>query len=345
MSSLVLPITATLSSGTAVAFTIKGGSNTAILGTSHDGPGVAGESQAGNGVAGISQTGNGVLGSVSPTNLQGVGVLGLSLSGGNGVKGQTNSSFEPGAAANAGVWGNNTSSGPGVKGTSTSGDAIIGISTSNSHAGVSAVNDSGGFGIWARGSPAGHFEGDLQVTGKITAGDFTGALVTCLNGLKAIGDFSVIGNATIKGNVTTGDVFLTGGDCAEQFDIAGTQPLAPGTVVVIDREGTLRESQQPYDKKVAGVISGAGGYRPGIILDRRPSAEERTTVALVGKVFCKVDAQYAPIEVGDLLTTSPTAGHAMKADDRGSAFGAVIGKALQSLEAGQALIPILVALQ
>jgi hypothetical protein len=65
----------------------------------------------------------------------------------------------------------------------------------------------------------------------------------------------------------------------------------------------------------------------------------------LGKVYCKVDAQYAPIEIGDLLTTSPTLGHAMKADDPAMAFGAVIGKALQSLSNGQGLIAIFVTLQ
>jgi len=66
---------------------------------------------------------------------------------------------------------------------------------------------------------------------------------------------------------------------------------------------------------------------------------------LVGKVYCKVDSRYAAIEVGDLLTTSPTPGHAMKALDREQAFGAVIGKALRPLAEGQGLIPILIALQ
>ena len=56
-------------------------------------------------------------------------------------------------------------------------------------------------------------------------------------------------------------------------------------------------------------------------------------VALVGKVYCKVDASYSPIEVGDLLTTSLTPGHAMKANDHVKAFGAVIGKALRRLDA------------
>jgi hypothetical protein len=148
------------------------------------------------------------------------------------------------------------------------------------------------------------------------------------------------------GNVTvTGDIFLSGGDCAEHFDIAGAQQLEPGTVVVIDQEGALRESREAYDRRVAGVVSGAGDYKSGIVLDKRPSQVDRAPVALVGKVYCKVDAQYAPIKVGDLLTTSPTAGHAMKTGDALKAFGAVIGKALRPLKAGQGLIPILVALQ
>jgi hypothetical protein len=68
-------------------------------------------------------------------------------------------------------------------------------------------------------------------------------------------------------------------------------------------------------------------------------------IALVGKVFCKVDADHSPVEIGDLLTTSPTLGHAMKVCDPIKAFGAVIGKALRPLRGGQGLIPILVALQ
>jgi hypothetical protein len=62
-------------------------------------------------------------------------------------------------------------------------------------------------------------------------------------------------------------------------------------------------------------------------------------------VYCKVDAQLSRVEVGSLLTTSSTPGHAMKATDKDRAFGAVIGKALAGLESGRGLIPILVALQ
>jgi len=38
-------------------------------------------------------------------------------------------------------------------------------------------------------------------------------------------------------------------------------------------------------------------------------------LALVGKVYCNIDAQYGAIEVGDLLTSSSTLGCAMKASD------------------------------
>ena len=114
--------------------------------------------------------------------------------------------------------------------------------------------------------------------------------------------------------------------------------------MVIDGDGALRQSREAYDTKVAGVVSGAGTYRPGLVLDKQSESARRLPVSLVGKVFCKVDAQYSPIDVGDLLTSSPTAGHAMKATDSTRAFGAIIGKALRPLRAGCDVIPILIAL-
>ncbi len=151
--------------------------------------------------------------------------------------------------------------------------------------------------------------------------------------------------AEFRGDVKVeGDILLTSADCAEQFDIVGEAIVEPGSVVVIDCEGALRQSSEPYDTKVAGVISGAGTYRPGIILDKQPSSSGRLSVSLIGKVFCKVDGQFGSIAVGDLLTTSPTAGHAMKASDSQRAFGAVLGKALKPWKDGRGLIPILVTL-
>lgn len=143
----------------------------------------------------------------------------------------------------------------------------------------------------------------------------------------------------------TGDIRLTNADCAEDFDVSGLVKLEPGTVMVLGNEGTLSESQQAYDKRVVGVISGAGDYKPGIVLDKQQTSGNRQPIALMGKVFCKVDAQFGAIEVGDLLTTSPTPGHAMKTSDPLKAFGAVLGKALRPHTEGQGLIPVLIALQ
>jgi len=60
---------------------------------------------------------------------------------------------------------------------------------------------------------------------------------------------------------------------------------------------------------------------------------------------CKVDADIAPIAVGDLLTTSPTRGHAQKVLEPEKAVGSIVGKALASLEKGKGKIPVLVMLQ
>jgi hypothetical protein len=114
---------------------------------------------------------------------------------------------------------------------------------------------------------------------------------------------------------------------------------------VIDASGRLCESRTAYDRRVAGVVSGAGSYAPGIVLDKQAHRRGRKPVALVGKVFCKANADHGAIAVGDLLTTSGTPGHAMKAADAAQAFGAVLGKALAPLPSGRGLVPILVTLQ
>ncbi len=150
---------------------------------------------------------------------------------------------------------------------------------------------------------------------------------------------------TIHLDGETGAVHVPNADCAEDFPTAAGVRLEAGDVVVFDDDAALRRSEEPYDKRVAGVISGAGDTRPGIVLGRRGRTGSRLPVALVGKVETKVDADFGAIEVGDLLTTSPRPGHAMKAGDAERAFGAVLGKALRPLAAGDGLIPVLVALR
>lgn len=145
----------------------------------------------------------------------------------------------------------------------------------------------------------------------------------------------------------TGDILLGNGDCAEDFDVAAAceTGIEPGTVVVLDEAGAIAPCLAAYDGRVAGVVSGAGSYRPALILDRRPSARLRLPVALLGKVFCRAEAETEAIRPGDLVTTSDIVGHARKASDRARAFGAVLGKALAPLSHGRGLIPLLVALR
>ena len=151
--------------------------------------------------------------------------------------------------------------------------------------------------------------------------------------------------ASIHLDGNQGDILLRNADCAEEFDLTDAESVDPGTVMVLTADGTLDRSRQAYDLKVVGIVSGAGGYKPGIILDSQRSNKRRVPIALAGKTWCKVDAAYGSIEIGDLLTSSSTEGHAMKAVDPTRASGAVIGKALKECRTGCRLIPVLVALR
>jgi hypothetical protein len=139
---------------------------------------------------------------------------------------------------------------------------------------------------------------------------------------------------------------ITGGsDLAEPFPIAET--LEEGTVVIIDENdpGNLIKSNQPYDKKVAGIVSGAGGIEPGLTLKQEGVMEGTQNIALSGRVYVKATAENGAIKPGDRLTTSSIPGHAMKATDDVLCPGSVIGKAMSSLEEGEGLVLVLVNLQ
>ena len=81
----------------------------------------------------------------------------------------------------------------------------------------------------------------------------------------------VDGSAQVTGPLAAQVDVVLGSDCAEDFDIAPAAEIEPGTVMVLDGNGALLPSEQGYDKKVAGMISGAGDCRPGLILGRSES--------------------------------------------------------------------------
>jgi hypothetical protein len=74
--------------------------------------------------------------------------------------------------------------------------------------------------------------------------------------------------------------------------------IEPGTVMIIASEDSLRPSDKAYDRRVAGVVAGAGGRRPAIILDRQLPTSGKVQVSIAGKVFCKVDACIPPSKLG-----------------------------------------------
>jgi hypothetical protein len=91
--------------------------------------------------------------------------------------------------------------------------------------------------------------------------------------------------------------------------------------------GALRRGSIGADPRVVGVAVG-------------PAEDGSAPVATYGVVLCKVDAGYGRIVPGDLLAVSPTPAHAMRAI--GVDPGTILGKALEPLESGAAMIRVLV---
>ena len=171
--------------------------------------------------------------------------------------------------------------------------------------------------------------------GRIAVSDPSGAETIILNGE--------------LGRTRTKVLQITGGsDIAEPFEVRGESEVVAGSVVSIDPEvpGGLRLAHSAYDETVVGVISGAGGIRPGLTLTQEGSIADGTwPVALSGRVYVRADARSGAIRPGDFLTTSPHEGYAMKASDVVRRQGAVIGKAMSALDEGTGLVLVLVNLQ
>ncbi len=238
-----------------------------------------------------------------------------------------------------------SSAGSGVYGESTTGEAVYGVSQSTNSCAVHGVS-SGFDGVVGETSSPAH----AGITGRNTSAS-PGPYSCGVYGVGGLFAGKFDGNVLVNGTVSvSGDVLLintaASGDIAEDFDVEDDQiDTEPGTVLIINEEGRLCASSLPYDTRVAGVVSGAGSLKPAVVLQRVTSETPRSPIALLGKVFCKVDATCGRIGAGDLLTTSPNRGYAMKASDKSRALGAIIGKALACFEDGCGLIPIMVSLR
>lgn len=334
------------------------------------GRGVEGSSPAAEGVYGSSDSGIGVVG--ESNNNEGIRGVSHHIAHG-GVVGINDWGPLPHARASL------NSGGPGGRFESSRGIGVSGTATNAHHSGVAGFNTVGGIGIFGTCftgiAPSPTTEspspGGIGVFG--TSHDGAGVWGTSVNNEGVHAETRSVTTAAVAafqlnkdsdsaalyashaGKRTAGffdgDVIITGvihmnrADYAEEFTVTNPEAARPGMVMVLDDSGSVSVSQKAYDTRVAGVVSGAGSYKPAVILDHDTSLLDRQPLALMGKAYCLVDATDAPVGIGDLLTTSAVPGHAMKALDPLKAFGSVIGKALQPLTGGKGLIPILVRLQ
>jgi len=166
------------------------------------------------------------------------------------------------------------------------------------------------------------------------------------------GTLGVTSDISCVGQVSAKSLQLTGGsDVAEPYKIAASQNVSPlpGMVVSIDpaQTGQMRVCTRAYDPAVGGIISGANGIHPGVVLRQAGTvADGALPIASLGRVWCWCDADAGgAITPGDLLTTSDTPGHAMRASDYGRAKGAILGKAMSPLKTGRGLVLVLVTLE
>jgi len=139
---------------------------------------------------------------------------------------------------------------------------------------------------------------------------------------------------------------LCGGDYAEDMRAdQKKESYEPGDVLVLtsDDNSDVTKSVEPYSAMVAGIYA----TKPGVVglRDAVAKSKDNVPMAMVGVVPTKVSAENGSIHKGDLLVTSSQRGYAMKGTDRNRMLGAVIGKAMGSLDSGTGVIEVLVTLQ
>lgn len=169
--------------------------------------------------------------------------------------------------------------------------------------------------------------------------------------ITALTEFSEMFRVESDGDVyAAGTVTSNGADLAESFEVEEERSsYEPGDVLAISThtDRTLEMAAEPYSTRVAGVYA----TKPGVLLGEHGAAgppDDEVPLGMVGVVPTKVSAENGPIRRGDLLVTSSIPGHAMRAepvDVNGVEVyptGAILGKALEPLDAGTGVIQVLV---
>jgi hypothetical protein len=262
------------------------------------------------------------------------GVLGESNVG-NGVAGVNNSTTQPA------VYGFNRAGGTAILGNGGTGTGVNGISSSGF--GLSGLSNSS---IGVLGATTNGRAGVVGVAhGQSFSTDHWGGFYFGVYSFGSLGIYN--GSAYCTGAYNASYAL----DVAEWVKV-NDPSIENGDIIVLDKKNTKSfvKSNSSYNTLVAGIISTEPGYVTGghtkgsdFLTNEEMEAKGYRMLALAGQVPTKVSAENGPIEIGDLLTTSNTAGYAMKATD--PKIGTIVGKAMEPLASGKGKIMVLVTLQ
>jgi hypothetical protein len=229
--------------------------------------------------------------------------------------------------------------------------------------GASPTTSTTAFGLVARMTPtstSGLPIRSAAVAGLADVAGVHGVYATAKDGTEAL---YVQGSAFFSGPVTFGGA--KGGYVVDTFVNASEQVLKTGDIVKLKgspvtrfygqnnkipiAEVTLADKEN--DTLTIGIVDSEALPLPNAP-DNRTEPDDPTSIAPGGELYvvtlgayahCKVDATEAPIEVGDLLTSSANPGHAKKATN--PQIGSIIGKALEPLKEGMGYIAVFVNIQ
>lgn len=297
---------------------------------------------------------------VDAWSTSGIAVYGESGSS-SGVYGVTS------AASTAAVAGRSTgSSGVGVYGEGNNNVGVWGYGKT----GVYGAGSSGGYGVlgYNTSGQGGRFTTD---NGDGVYGSAKGVGMWGVWGTSA-SSYGVLGNTDVSGGygLYTNDKIYTGGGCVGCTSMLIAQngddkPLELGDIVVISGiadpispEATrpvlvVRKADTASSQGVVGVVEGryvsqlvTKRQEEQIVVEDAHTSEEPAapgeylTVVYRGLARVKVDGSFSAIKVGDLLTSSSTVGHAMKAGLTAAQGEKLVGGYLPGTIIGKALEPL-----
>lgn len=133
-------------------------------------------------------------------------------------------------------------------------------------------------------------------------------------------------------------------DYAEVFELATREGVRAGAVMAYDAGAHgLVPAAVANARQVIGVVSGAGGFRPGMVIGSRSDGSRDFPISMSGVVYVWVSDEAGVVEAGDLLVPSSVPGVGMRAAEPSASVGRVFGKALEpSSRDGEDLVLMLV---